>query len=211
MRAQGRISDWRDGKGYGFITPDAGGERVFVHVKAFSGRAARPVGGERVSYRLATDIRGRPRAVQVAYAAEGDRVQRATQRDVSRAGVFRGIGLWPLLAGVSLASFGYLLLASARPDWLLLAYAAMSVFAFALYALDKSAARAGRWRIQESTLHSAALLGGWPGAVMAQRLLRHKSRKPSFQVVFWLTVTINLGALWWLSTPAGELFFGLLR
>jgi len=210
VRVQGRITEWRDAQGFGFITPDAGGERVFVHVKAFSGGAPRPVGNERVSYRLTSDVRGRPRAMQVAYAPASDRApdpgRRADQRPGSRAGTAKGLGLRWMLSGTSLAALGYLLLAAARPDWLLLAYAAMSVLTFALYALDKSAARAGRWRIQESTLHSAALLGGWPGALMAQRMLRHKSRKPSFQIAYWLTVMINLAALWWLSTPAGELF-----
>jgi uncharacterized membrane protein YsdA (DUF1294 family)/cold shock CspA family protein len=215
MRHQGRISEWRDGQGFGFITPDAGGERVFVHVKAFSGRAARPVGGEPVSYRLTTDAKGRPRALDARFAAASggpvEAEQRAGRRSFQRTGPRAGIGMWRLSAGVSVAALGYVLLVWARHDWLLLAYAAMSALAFVLYAIDKSAARAGRWRVQESTLHSAALLGGWPGALMAQRLLRHKSRKPSFQIVFWLTVTGNLAALWWLSTAAGEALFGSLR
>ena len=69
--------------------------------------------------------------------------------------------------------------------------------AFAAYAIDKSAAKGGRRRIPENSLHLLALAGGWPGAFVAQRLLRHKTRKVSFQVVFWLTVVANGGALWW--------------
>lgn len=77
-------------------------------------------------------------------------------------------------------------------------YLAASVIAFAVYAWDKSAARHGQWRVPEMTLHLLAVLGGWPGAFMAQRWLRHKSRKATFQRMFWLTVILNGGALVWL-------------
>ncbi|MCM0084364.1 DUF1294 domain-containing protein [Geomonas sp. Red32] len=70
-------------------------------------------------------------------------------------------------------------------------YAAASLLTFLLYAADKTAARNGAWRIPELTLHTASLLGGWPGGLLAQRLLRHKSSKRSFQLVFWLTVAAN--------------------
>jgi uncharacterized membrane protein YsdA (DUF1294 family) len=53
------------------------------------------------------------------------------------------------------------------------------------------------WRTQESKLHLVALLGGWPGALLAQDLFRHKSRKAQFQVVFWITFFANCGALVW--------------
>ena len=72
------------------------------------------------------------------------------------------------------------------------AYLAMSLLCFATYAWDKSAARAGRWRTKESTLLILGLLCGWPGAVLAQQLLRHKSAKASFRRVFWATVALNI-------------------
>jgi uncharacterized membrane protein YsdA (DUF1294 family) len=53
-------------------------------------------------------------------------------------------------------------------------------------------------------LHLFALVGGWPGALAAQRLLRHKARKLSFQVLFWATVLLDCGALGWLFSPAGS-------
>ena len=48
-----------------------------------------------------------------------------------------------------------------------------------------------------------ALLGGWPGAIFAQRVFRHKSSKPSFQSVFWITVVLNCVALGALLSPWG--------
>lgn len=79
-------------------------------------------------------------------------------------------------------------------------YAALSAAAFIAYALDKSAARQGRWRIAENTLHLLALLGGWPGALAAQRLLRHKTRKPAFQLRYWGSVVLNCAVLGWLAS-----------
>ncbi|SJM91388.1 Cold-shock protein (fragment) [Crenothrix polyspora] len=51
------------------------------------------------------------------------------------------------------------------------------------------------WRIPEKSLHTLELLGGWPGALLAQRTLRHKNRKPSYQVVFWLIVGLHVAGL----------------
>ena len=67
-----------------------------------------------------------------------------------------------------------------------------------LYGADKSAAQKGRWRTRESVLHVLALIGGWPGALVAQRMFRHKTKKQPFQVVFWCTVGGNCIALAWL-------------
>ena len=74
-------------------------------------------------------------------------------------------------------------------------YCLLSLLTFGLYAIDKQAARRGRWRTRESTLHLLALCGGWPGAWLAQRWIRHKSRKAAFQLRFWLTVLLNCAAL----------------
>lgn len=73
-----------------------------------------------------------------------------------------------------------------------------SLIAFILYAIDKQAAIQGETRIPETTLHLVGLLGGWPGAMLAQRGLRHKTRKASFQRTYWLTVLVNSVFTLWL-------------
>ncbi len=58
-----------------------------------------------------------------------------------------------------------------------------SGLSFALLAWDKRAARLGRWRTKQTTLHVLELLGGWPGSLLASALLRHKSRKAGYRLV----------------------------
>lgn len=79
-----------------------------------------------------------------------------------------------------------------------LAYALMSLASFLLYWWDKDAAGAKRWRTAEDTLHLLDLLGGWPGALIAQQQFRHKTVKASFQTMFWITVLLNAAGMAWL-------------
>jgi uncharacterized membrane protein YsdA (DUF1294 family) len=78
--------------------------------------------------------------------------------------------------------------------WLGCAYALVSLLTLVVYAWDKRAARRGGRRTPEATLHLLELLGGWPGALVAQRLIRHKNAKPGYQIVFWLIVALHLAA-----------------
>ena len=82
-------------------------------------------------------------------------------------------------------------------------YAVMSVITFGAFALDKRAARAGRWRTPERSLHTLELLGGWPGALAAMRLIRHKNRKGSYVAVLALIIALH-GTAWglWLFGAA---------
>jgi len=72
-------------------------------------------------------------------------------------------------------------------------WVSLSSITFILYALDKQAAKKQRWRIKETTLHMLALFGGWPGALLAQQLFRHKSAKGRFKLILWLTIISNIG------------------
>jgi uncharacterized membrane protein YsdA (DUF1294 family) len=106
------------------------------------------------------------------------------QRGRVGAGAFLALGLLlviPVYAVSRLAS---------SIDWRALVGVplALSTFAFFAYRSDKRRAEAGEWRIPESTLHFMELIGGWPGAFLAQRRFRHKTSKTPFQVVFWIVV-----------------------
>ncbi|MGQ9425860.1 DUF1294 domain-containing protein [Gilvimarinus sp. F26214L] len=79
-----------------------------------------------------------------------------------------------------------------------------SMVAYVLYAKDKAAARTGSWRVPERTLHLAGLFFGWPGALLAQERLRHKTQKRRFRVVFWACVLVNVGVVGWLHSPEGN-------
>ncbi|MCL5426913.1 MAG: DUF1294 domain-containing protein [Gammaproteobacteria bacterium] len=75
-------------------------------------------------------------------------------------------------------------------------YVVVSVIAYITYAIDKKAAIKNRRRVSEKSLHLLGVLGGWPGALLAQQRLRHKTQKTSFQLIFWITVALNLAGLW---------------
>ncbi|MFC6633932.1 DUF1294 domain-containing protein [Microbulbifer taiwanensis] len=81
---------------------------------------------------------------------------------------------------------------------------AASLLALIVYAMDKVAALENRRRISENRLHLIALAGGWPGALIAQKLFNHKTTKRPFRIVFWITVLINGGVVGWTFTDGGS-------
>ncbi|HAM28121.1 MAG TPA: DUF1294 domain-containing protein [Microbacteriaceae bacterium] len=87
------------------------------------------------------------------------------------------------------------------PVWVAALYLITSVVCFIVYAVDKSAAVAGRWRVPERTLILLGLAGGWPGAILAQQTLRHKTKKASFRRAFWGSVVLNVVVVATLSSP----------
>lgn len=95
--------------------------------------------------------------------------------------------------------------------WVASLYAVLSLITFFAYWKDKAAAQAGRWRTPESTLHTLAVLGGWPGAILAQQWLRHKSSKAEFQLIFWITMVLNVAAFVWLHSPWGREWLPVLH
>ena len=113
----------------------------------------------------------------------------------------RGSTLAIAIAAFFLAVLGVLAAREVLPIGVFLLYVAASLLTVKAYRADKSAAQRGRWRTPESTLHFLAVMGGWPGALVAQRVFHHKSRQPSFQLAFLATVVANCAALiwfWWM-------------
>lgn len=193
MRYQGKITSWKDDQGFGFVTPNGGGEKAFVHVKAFSMRSRRPVEGDLITYETTMDEKRRLRA---------DNVRLMGERDVSNTSAgTRSLGT--IFAALFCGSLVLALFMGRIPFVVLGVYFAASIIAFLAYAIDKSAAQNNRWRTPENTLHLLSLIGGWPGALFAQKKLRHKSKKEEFKRVFWATVILNCSALGWFSTKDG--------
>ncbi|MFG3449372.1 DUF1294 domain-containing protein [Stenotrophomonas sp. NPDC047960] len=197
MRQQGRLSEWNDARGFGFVRPNGGGDRCFVHIRAFPARDRRPVLGDVITYDVQRDAQGRLNAANVRFALQrdGHRAGTARKTDGGRDWMPRRVIALLFLAGVVAATtLGHC------PAWIAALYIGLSVPTFLVYWLDKSAAQRGRQRTPEKALQLLALAGGWPGALLAQATLRHKNRKVSFQVAFWTAVVINIAALAWLAS-----------
>lgn len=199
MRQAGRISNWNDDKGFGFVTPHEGGARAFVHVKAFQVSGRRPVEGDLISYETEADAKGRLNATSARFA--GQRVATAASAPARKPRVSVRTRVPRVVIGASfLVGVAALWATDMLPAMFALAYLVMSLVSYFMYALDKEIAGNQRWRrTPESTLHLLDVLGGWPGGLIAQQVHRHKTAKTSFQVAFWFTVILNLAvtALLW--------------
>ena len=196
MRSKGKITTWDDSKGFGFIAPFDGSDRIFIHIKAIKNRRRRPTVNDVVTYSIAKDKKGRTRAVDAMLAGAKPRKVAA---QLSNRPVM--IVAWCFLIVVGLSC-----LFTELPLVVLGVYLVVSMITFIAYAIDKAAAQAGRWRTAEASLHMLALLGGWPGALLAQQTLRHKSKKGPFRVTLWFTVLLNIAGLVWLHTSDGLAF-----
>ena len=188
MRYQGKISDWNNEKGFGFVSPNGGGQKAFVHIKAFLKYSSRPVGGELITYELEKDPKNRFYAKNIELMGES-----------LVASEYGKSNFIPSFFAVTFLVLLYLLtFIKFAPLNLLLAYLVVSAFTFVVYAKDKLAAKKNTQRTPEITLHLLSIIGGWPGAIFAQKLLRHKSKKEAFQNIFWVTVFFNILAILWL-------------
>jgi len=189
MRLDGTLKSWNDERGFGFIEPTQGGQEIFVHISAFPGGSGRPRIGQAITFAVALGPNGKKRAHSVGYAVRA-RVSRQKRTDSPAE--------WTWLRALAIPAFIGLYIYASQ-TWgvkpvVLVGYGAASIVTFFAYAFDKAAAVRRSWRTSEQTLHVLSIAGGWPGALVAQQLLRHKSSKPSFVVVFWATVALNVGA-----------------
>jgi uncharacterized membrane protein YsdA (DUF1294 family)/cold shock CspA family protein len=214
MRFEGTIKSWNDERGFGFIEPALGGDEVFVHIKAFAMSSlvgGRPRVGQRVSFEVELGPKGKKRArlaALVSAAPKSSSSSSSSSRRRSSAASSTSPAQWGTATLFAIPAFLVLALVVGvlwkPPAWLALVYVGLSVVTFLAYAMDKSAAVRGQWRTPESTLHTLSLAGGWPGALLAQQYLRHKSTKAPFRAVFWLTVLGNVVGFVWLASPYGR-------
>ena len=186
----GRIIEWDPRRSFGFVHD--GTNRVFLHEREFVKPHKTPERGDVITFFVGKDHTGRIVAKEI-------RIHEA------RAGL-EGIH-FAALAGLLIGpGFAIHRLAPVIDYRITLgAAAALSLLTFWVYAIDKRRAQEGEYRVTEKTLHTLELLGGWPGAFLAQRKFRHKSAKPAFLLIFWLIVsahqflTIDYALHWRLS------------
>ena len=186
MKYQGRIQQWDDAKGYGFVEPNGGGTRAFTHIKAFKQRSRRPVNGDIIVYEVEQDRNGNHRACNISllkdHKAKRLRANKPTsqrERNVIVLSIFSG-------------ALALLTLSGRLPFIIPIVYGAVSLLTILFYGIDKSAAKKEKRRVSEAKLHILSLLGGWPGALLAQQIFKHKRSKSSFMRVYWVTVLVNL-------------------
>lgn len=194
MRNKGKITSWNETRGFGFITPNSSEKQIFVHIKAFSDRKKTPEIAQTVTYVTSTDKQGRPCAVDAVLSGWGiSQISQINWKDIS---------IPVLIGALCLIVIGLSIYSTNITPYILGLYLVLSLVTFIIYAFDKSAAKRGAWRTKETTLHLLSLAGGWPGALIAQQVLRHKSQKQPFRLIFWITVLLNCGAFAWLFMPS---------
>lgn len=202
MRDQGRLVEWFDDKGYGFIQPnETNKERVFLHIKDFARPGPRPIVGCALEYIVLLDGQGRFRAQQVTYlkASQTGQKPKAKPTPPQKHSVMQ-------LAGMAyFVALAVLVIAGLLSGLVLLLICLMNAASYWFYAQDKEAAQLGGRRVPEQTLHVLAFLGGWPAAWLAQQKLRHKTQKQPFRKVYFCTIALNLLLILWLISPLNSL------
>ena len=194
MQLKGKLIKWDEAKAFGFILPNGGGKHVFIHKNAFSNKQRTPQINDIITFSITKDKQERYCADNAYFTGENIKPKKSKK--------FNWLSIYLSFIFMAFLSLAFIL--GNIPQNLLLLYVITSVLSFLAYALDKSKAKRDAWRIKESTLHFIAVLGGWPGAALAQQALRHKSQKKEFRIVYWLTVIINCSVLVWLMSSDGN-------
>jgi len=185
MRYKGHIKTWDNKKGFGFIKPADGGSTVFVHISGIKNRKAPLQIDEEVSYTLTKDPEGR-------FLAEN--VLRYIDKTPSISNI-RIITIACLITLTFYSLFIFTKIPIEKFISILVVYFILSIITFKTYKFDKLSAIDNQRRVPEKNLHLLSIIGGWPGAMLAQEILRHKSKKQPFKSLFWLGVVINFGLL----------------
>lgn len=196
MRLEGTLRSWNEERGFGFIHPRNGGEDVFVHISAFRTRDIRPDSNQLVSYEVEPGQNGKLRARNVDQILPATATAAAVPERVARRDAY---GWLALLLFIFL--YAALAVSGRVSDIFAAIYVITSVVTIAVYALDKYSSIRGGWRVSEAMLLFLGLIGGWPGAIVAQQAIRHKSKKPSFRRAFWATVVLNVAVFIFLNSP----------
>lgn len=186
MRTQGKIIKWKDDKGFGFVTPDEGGKDIFIHKNSFLNLSKKPEVGSVITFDILSTLEGKAWGVDILFHGQKD-----PRNEKLITSTLTSI-LLILISFTSLASLSYFTYLKIIPIQITAVYFGISIMTFIIYRHDKLAAESNNWRTNEKLLHLLSLIGGWPGALIAQRTLHHKSKKINFQLVFWIIVFFNV-------------------
>ena len=190
----GKVVEWQDDRGFGFIEAHEGSSRWFFHIRHYRQQGRRPEVGEWVKFRTG-QVDGRPQALDVRRAAAMTGSVRAAVRRSQATPWHLPAPLQWLGVTAYCAFIGWAIYMDRLPAMALAVLAALSLITWLTYAHDKRAARRGDSRVSESSLHLLELLGGGPAAIAAQQFFRHKTSKTSYRVVFWLMVVLHTALL----------------
>ncbi len=169
----GKIVEWDAERGFGFMK--SGSARVFLHRRDFIERRKDIELGDRITFLMGVDAQGRPCAKWAGHVGHGGSLTEPQILLLVGLIILPGIAL-SRIPGQWMYAGGYLV--------------GINLFTFLFYFHDKKRARNKGWRIPEARLHLLKLLGGWPAAFISQRILRHKTSKLSYQIIFWLIVSL---------------------
>ncbi|CAM3603429.1 cold shock and DUF1294 domain-containing protein [Parendozoicomonas haliclonae] len=206
MKVEGTLRRWDEDKGFGFIRPNGGNRDVFVHIKSCQSKLNAEHVGETVSFGIGKDKEGRVCAIDVRLT-QASTHKKAQKQARSQSPKSMPKNWLALILGIGFIAFiGYAVFINRYPLEMLYLIGGASVISFLLYAKDKWSAQQGNWRTPENTLHLFSILGGWPGAALAQTLFNHKTTKQSFRAMFWVTVVAHGSFVFWTFTNNGEYF-----
>ena len=205
MRLKGKLIKWDEARAFGFISPNGGGDHVFIHKTAFSNRQRTPQISDVITFSITKDKQGRYCANDATFSGEKltKKQPKKQAKNVNKFSIYLAVVFLCLLMAAFMMNY--------IPQNLLLGYLGLSLVTFIAYAFDKSKAQRNEWRTQESTLHLFAVIGGWPGAAIAQQTLRHKSQKREFRITFWFTVILNCLGLAWLLSAYGAQMLNIFK
>ncbi|MEO8685859.1 MAG: cold shock and DUF1294 domain-containing protein [Devosia sp.] len=202
MAQQGELIEWNDERGFGFIRPDDGSPRLFVHISQIGRIATRPRTGDRVSFGVGPGRDGKSAATNVRIAGANPIKGRALARGVEvvaqhhdRIRAYLGLALLTMLAFGCLTGSVPLLLGAL--------YLVLGMASAWLYYADKQSAEAGEWRTSEATLHSLDLAFGIIGGLLAQQIFRHKTAKRGFAAMTYIIAAVH--ALWLVGIVSGRI------
>jgi len=214
IRRKGKIVQWDDAKGFGFILPEDSSKHIFVHIKSFADRRIRPSLNENVTYTVYTDKDAKNSAINVTRKTDRPKdFQQKNKKNITLKSITHinknknsnykidhksthNISIFHIIFIIVFSAFLlYSFINGQLPFFIIIVYAFMSIITYIAYSFDKSNAITEKDRVRENTLHILSLLGGWVGALIAQQRFRHKTKKISFKIVFWITVLLNVSIL----------------